>query len=542
MRLLPIGGSRSAEIGVMGSSRSKGVCKNAEGRYNSPMHPFKTGCGGAASTRISRGVPHRLGILVWFGLLLCLEGCGLGGTPPGAVVGRAGRWDYSPSVIQTGHVQQFWWCGEARNPAKPSQDTDTIMYEAIDLVSGKQVGPFVVLAETPGAWDSAYTCNPKVVQGKFSNPLGDGQTYTYALYYVGTPNVGGGANSIGVAFSNDGQTWKKYPSPVIETTNINYYGAAQPVAYNSDGKQAITLFYEDDLPPSEGDYHWEAVSSDGVHFKNIGLLTTNGLNLVSNRPTWADMAYNMADGYWYALYNTGSRATSTVGGIMEFGQWGFQLYRIPSNDLLIGKTGWQELKTFDTNLTGYESNFLAGLLGDGYGNLYQDGSGTVQMFPSFSNVQVGWDESPTSAAKNAKNTNWDIGEVFWSPNDATLYELNRYLHGASHRVTTGWIDTTVFTLEKTLGQVYASPKVGATVALYGCKTGNTDAFVSLDSGCEGQYMIGLNGYIYGVPPAGVAVVPIYRCSTNHDHFVSTDPACEGSHIDELLGYILPVSR
>jgi hypothetical protein len=503
------------------------------------MHPFKIGYGGVVSPRMGHGVPHRLGDLIWFGLLLYLIGCGSGGPPPGALIGRAGRWDYTPSVIQTGHVQQFWWCGEGQNPARHSQDTDTIMYESIDLVSGKRVGPEVALAETPGAWDSALTCNPKVVRGKFSNPLGDGQTYTYALYYVGTPNAGGGDNSIGVAFSDDGISWKKYPSPVISGIDLFGYGAAQPVPYNSDGQQAILLFYEDEPPPYSGDQHWEAVSSDGVHFTTGSMLTTNGLNLVTNHPTWADMAFNTADGYWYALYNLGSRATSTVGRIMEFGQYGFQLYRIPSNDLLIGKTGWQELKTFDTNLTGYESNFLPGLLGDGYGNLYQDGNGTVQIFPSFSNAQVAWDESPTSAAKNAINTNWDIGEVFWSPNDATLYELNLYSHGTSHRVTTGSIDQTVFTLEKTLGRVYAAPQAGATVALYSCKTGNTDAFVSLDSDCEGQYVIGLNGYIYGVPPAGVAVVTIYRCSGNHDHFVSPDPACEGSHTDQLLGYILP---
>jgi len=503
------------------------------------MHPFKIGHGGVASARISRSVLHGLATLVWFGLLLYLIGCGSGGPPPGAVVGRTGRWDYTPSVIQTGHVQQFWWCGEASNPAKPSQDTDTIVYESIDLVSGQRVGPKVVLAETPGAWDSAFTCNPKVIQGKFSNPLGDGQTYTYALYYVGTPNVGGGDNSIGVAFSDDGITWKKYPSPVISGSNLYGYGAAQPVPYNSDGQQAITLFYEDEPPPYSGDQHWQATSSDGVHFATGGMLTTNGLNLVTHHPTWADMAYNTVDGYWYALYNLGSRATVTTGGILEYGQYGFQLYRIPNNDLLIGKTGWQELKTFDTNFTGYESNFLPGLLQDGYGNVYQDGSGTVQIFPSFSNVQVAWDESPTSAAENAPLTSWDIGLVSWSPNDTTLYELNLYSHGTSHRVTTGSIDKTVFTLEKTLGRVYSAPQAGATVALYGCKSGNTDAFVSLDSACEGQYVVGLNGYIYGQPTAGVAVEAIYRCSANNDHFVSSDPGCEGSHTDEFLGYVLP---
>jgi hypothetical protein len=503
------------------------------------MHAFKLRRGGVALPCKCGCVPHELALLGCLGLLFCLAGCGLQGTPSGAVVGRPGQYDYTPSVIQTGNVLQFWWCGEGSNPAKPSQTSDTILYESINVISRQQTGPNIVLAETPGAWDSIYTCNPKVVQGKFSNPLGDGQAYTYALYYVGTANVAGTGNSIGVAFSNDGMTWKKYPSPVIPTTNLNGYGAGQPVPYNSDGEQAITLFFEDDAPPLPADHHWEAVSADGVHFTTTGLLTTNGLNLVSTHPTWADMAYNTADGYWYALYNIASRALSTTGGISESGQWGFQVYRIPKADLLVGKTGWQEMKTVDTNLTGYESNFLPGLLRDGLGNLYQDSSGATQLFPSFSNVLVAWNTPPATAAQGAIPASWDISQISWSPKDTTPYELKRYRNGTSYLVTTGYVDGNAFTLQETLGQIYPAPQAGATVALYGCKTGNTGAFVSLDSACEGEYVTGLNGYIYGQPPAAPTTVAIYRCSTGDEHFVSTDSACEGSHTDELLGYIPP---
>jgi hypothetical protein len=504
------------------------------------MHPFQVCRVGTTSTRTGRGVSHGLALLLWLGFLFGIAGCGAPDpTPFGAVVGRAGRWDYTPSVIQIGQVQTFWWCGSARNPAKTSQDTDTILYESIDLVSGKRTGPTVALAETPGAWDSAYTCNPQVVPGKFSNPLGDGQTYAYALYYVGTDNVAGTENGIGVAFSNDGVNWNKYPSPVIPTTNVNGYGAAQPVPYNADGQQAITLFYEDDAPPLPPNHHWEATSTDGVHFTTVGLLTTNGLNILAGLPAWADMAYNPADNYWYAIFNLPYRPPVTTGGVKEYGQYGIQLYRIPKDDLLVGKAGWQVLKTFDTNTTDYESLFLASLLRDGNGNLYQDSSKTIKIFPAFSNVHVPWNAEPVAAAEAAPLTSWDIGYETWSPSDSNLYELKRYKNGSSHWVTTGWIDTSVFKLEKTLGQVYTVPQAGATVALYGCKAGAVDEFVSLDSGCEGRYVLGLNGYIYGQPPEGKTVVAIYRCFDNGDHFVSTDPACEGSQTDELLGYILP---
>lgn len=91
-------------------------------------------------------------------------------------------YDYSPSVIQTGNLQQIWWCGEDQNRNVSTQFTDTIQYESIDLASGAHQGPMEVLAETPGAWDSVYTCNPKVVQGTFANPLGNGESFTYAMY------------------------------------------------------------------------------------------------------------------------------------------------------------------------------------------------------------------------------------------------------------------------------------------------------------------------------------------------------------------------
>jgi hypothetical protein len=53
-------------------------------------------------------------------LACCLAGCSSvpSGTPSGAVVGRYDRYNYPPSVIQEGNLQQFWWCGRAQNPRR----------------------------------------------------------------------------------------------------------------------------------------------------------------------------------------------------------------------------------------------------------------------------------------------------------------------------------------------------------------------------------------------------------------------------------------
>jgi hypothetical protein len=250
-------------------------------------------------------------LAIAFGTMLVGISCGSSQLPKG-MIGRLNKYDYSPSVIQSGNVKQFWWCGDATNPSNPSQDTDAILYESMDLVTGKNIGPLTVMAETANAWDSVYTCNPKVIGGTFNNPLGDGQTYTYAMYYVGTSD--GATNNIGVAFSNDGITWKKYPQPVIRTTSPTGYGVGQPALYNTDHKSGITMFYEDSNPTI---HHVEATSNDGVHFTMRGTLTTNGLDPDCSEPSWGDMAYDGETGYWYAVFNRPLRDPSTTGGLVE---------------------------------------------------------------------------------------------------------------------------------------------------------------------------------------------------------------------------------
>ncbi len=126
------------------------------------------------------------------------------------------------------------------------------------------------------------------------------------------------------------------------------------------------MFYED---WSFYFHHVEAISSDGVHFRTLGTLTTNGLD--PNNPHRPGVTWPMTrrtvigtPASTFPLVNP-----STTGGVVERGQYGIELYRIPDASLLTGATPWQLLTTVDTNLTGYESNFLPGFLRDPYGNL-----------------------------------------------------------------------------------------------------------------------------------------------------------------------------
>jgi hypothetical protein len=471
--------------------------------------------------------------LLAIGLALAIMGCGFSFAPlpDGSIAGRAHVYDYSPSVIQTGSEQQSWWCGFNYNPGNKNQSSDTIQYQSLNLTNHARSGPITVLGETAGAWDSVFTCNPKVIGGYFTNPLGDGENFTYAMYYVGLGDVGN--NLIGVAFSSDGFMWKKYPQPVISPESSQGYGVGQPALYNDDQHSHIRIFYEDTDGVSI--HHEEAVSSDGIHFTKLGALTTAGID--PNSPTWSDIAFDPASGYWYALFNTTPRNATTTGDVIERGSYGVQLYRICDASLLNGTTAWQLLTNIDTNLNGYEANFLAAFVRDMYGNL--SATTSIQMYTSISNPPPSWNASPAEAGTSGDIANWDIGSATWVSAQNQLM-LNRYFNQKTYEVTTGWVDPKGgFVLDTALGHLYQGPQSSLTVPLYGCKSQATDYFLSLDGACEGSRILGITGYAYSRQVAGLNLAALYRCSSGHGHFASLKSDCEGEQSEGLLGYVMP---
>jgi hypothetical protein len=471
--------------------------------------------------------------------ILFFNGCSYNGdtflaTPDGAIVGRGALYNYSPSVIQMGDVQKFWWCGTGKNPTNPSQTSDTILYESINTVTHAKYGPVIVLAESKDHWDQTYTCNPRVIRGTFVNPLGNGETYTYEMFYVGTTHDFG--NAIGAAFSKDGIQWTKYPEPVIPTTSYANYGVGQPGAYNVDGKSGITLFYEDYTPVL---HHVEATSTDGIHFTVQGTLTTNGLDPTYPDPDWGDIGYDPSTKYWYAAFDLAIRAPSTTGDFGERGPYGFQLYRIPASSLLTGAEPWQMLKIVDTNLTGYESNFLPSLLHDQYGNINVGSYPALQLFVSTALPRPAWDASPKSAGESGDIVQWAIAVNTYKPNQNIL-ALKRYVNAKTYEVTTGWVDPVKFFFDTTLGHLFAVPQQGANQPFYGCKQDALGYFVSLDQACERERILGINGYGYAKKPAGMMTVALYSCiSTQYGRFLSRDPACNGNGNGKLFAYALP---
>ncbi|WP_456283790.1 hypothetical protein [Microbacterium sp. JZ101] len=131
---------------------------------------------------------------------------------------------YAPSGID-GSTERYYACH-----SRASGD----IRDSVFLI--KRVGDTVtsstpVLSSSSSGWDSFHICDPSVVR---VNSTLNGQSYTYAMFYLGNDQNCSCHNQVGVAFSNslDGP-WVKYPAPLIgfrADAGTAEWGAGQPSA------------------------------------------------------------------------------------------------------------------------------------------------------------------------------------------------------------------------------------------------------------------------------------------------------------------------
>lgn len=449
-------------------------------------------------------------------------------------------YDYNPSVIQSGTMQRFWWCGGGANPHHPGYTADNIYYAARDTRSGKFAqSPVSVFAEgTAGHWDDYLDCNPSVVGGNFA-PFGDGRHYTLAMYYVAN-SIASGTNQIGVAFSNTGTSWRRWPYPVITRSNPHpgkgCYGVGSPSAYNIGRSGRVRLFYEDIC---NGGYTlYSAITPDGVNFAHPTTVTRSGLGYCNSVhqgavPTDANMSYDPAHSDWYATMDLGCANGQRSG---ERGTIGFKLYKKHASSTgSLAAGSWQPIATVDTNSTGYEINSWPALRRDRYGNVALP---NLEVLYTVANPLPPSNVSAAQGRTASAPQFWDISYSTIIMNQRNVTSLVRY-RGATHDVTTGYANRAAFPVnEGSLGYLYEAPR-SSTRALYNCQqAGTRDYFVSVDLRCEGQRIVGLEGY--ALTRSGKGELPLYRCviDSKSGHFVSHDSKCEGHRTERLLGYAM----
>ncbi|MDP4023536.1 hypothetical protein Q8W71_12935 [Methylobacterium sp. NEAU 140] len=438
------------------------------------------------------------------------------------------NYNYAPSLIAEGDVVHIWWCGRGPEPT----DTDVVFHRTQDRRTGAFGPARVVLRSTPDTWDKTYVCDPGVVKGRFTNPA-DGHSYTHALYYSGADNLPGHQNAVGLAFSNDGVTWVKYPEPVIRPQNTDpgkreTYGAGQPGLFNADGKAGLFVFTTDTTTPERPGFGEIFVrhTADGVHFDppvRMPNVASDGALLFPN----TDFAYDFRAGQVYTMAGLPGRGCTPPTHCKDPGKnpdretYRMGLFAMPVGALLAGTGRWTPLGQLNTDVTGFYLNHSPGLLRDGHGNLTFD-------LPRVTVYFAGGDPYPGT---------WNIAAAVQTQASPTL-PLRRALRprDGQHWVSAGYIAPD-FAPESVLGAVWRLREPG-TAPLYSCQVGTGPHFLSRDPACEGQIVLGETGYVSEAPRPGTR--PIYRClaPASGSHFVSTDPACEGQRSEGPLGHVL----
>ena len=436
--------------------------------------------------------------------------------PNGTAAFTHANYDYAPSIIVSGNIEQVWWCGYGSVPGSSTM-SDVIYYRTHNLSSGVYSNISQVLSPNPGHWDGVFTCDPSVIEGRFIDP-DNGDSYGYAMYYTATNLPAGTQNSIGVAFSNDGITWEKYSgNPVIvqQVVNQSTYGAGQAATYSRDGAAGLYMFHTDTSALNQSRVYVRS-TSDGIHFGTPTLVSnqaTDGTTLLAN----ADFAYDYNDGNFYSAIETAVRP-----GDRESYQFG--IYKLNGAQVLAGQGSWQPIGYMSTALSGFYLNHSPGIVRDTFGNLSAPPTVSL-LWGGGTNVPTTWDLVPATLAATP------ISAAFKRYYDNPI---------AKHLVTTGYVYPG-YTIEEMLGYLYLTLQP-STAPLYSCTSGGYQ-FVSPAVACEGNSNVpqGILGYIYSSPPGNIATQALYRCykASTEDHFVSPDPKCEGQTTElggNPLGY------
>lgn len=223
--------------------------------------------------------------------------------------GRAAPYNYAPSVMRDGRDTKMWWCSQLPDASAPGDD---VLYAQAPHVDGPYSKAKAVFSGTGrDTFDRVHTCDPSVIR----------VNGTYYLYYTGAADDREHANSIGIAKSTDGVTWRRaaagepIASPAMGVRKNNTYGAGQPSVLHLNGW--YYLLYTDTSNRSAGDNgagqfvlrakdptfseHVQGLTDDG--FVDKGLITPGNARSIVDAFS-ADWAYSDALGAFAVAHET----------------------------------------------------------------------------------------------------------------------------------------------------------------------------------------------------------------------------------------------
>lgn len=261
---------------------------------------------------------------------------------------------YAPSVISIGEMDHIWTC----HNAVEGQIKDWIFYTQRKNGRVGESKPVLSPGED-GAWDSYHVCDPSVIMGKFSY---GGETYAYALFYLGNNVNASRQNQIGVAFTHDlaSQQWVKYPAPIVAYQG-QQWGVGQPSAVSLGGGRVLLVYTEgtDRTAVYRQELDLSNMDAGPVYLNEPLPLTNLGLTGHDGSPDYLnnlDIVYDPGRERFFAVREQHPYPT----GHPKYIGANVQIVSIAADYILNGGGEWVVEGQIDQALTGMARNHNAG--------------------------------------------------------------------------------------------------------------------------------------------------------------------------------------
>lgn len=273
------------------------------------------------------------------------------------------RYTYCPVGIKTNGKETTFYCKNGVN----GQIIDYIY--ATTKTQKWKTRTNVALRPSTNGFDSVHVCDPSVVADSY---VYNGQTYKYAMFYLGAETLDNQCNQIGVALSNNinGKFIKPENNIVIGYTyDANYpdvfqWGVGQPSAI-SLGNGKVLLFYTKGDSSGTDTYVSLLDISSVNSIQNLGTtkVSTEGVgSFISN----ADFAYDDVSQTLYMVCDKRPFADGVLNIVADTSCVYSTFVSLDDiNDL--STCEWILEKNIDKTVTGHERNHNCGFQRDGKG-------------------------------------------------------------------------------------------------------------------------------------------------------------------------------
>ncbi|GAA1846387.1 hypothetical protein [Agromyces salentinus] len=280
-------------------------------------------------------------------------------------------YSYAASAI-AGNTERYYTChsrssGDVRDHAFLTKRT-----------GGAITSSSSALGSSTSGWDSWHVCDPSVIR---VNATFNGQSYSYAMFYLGNDLDCSCHNQVGVAYSNslDGP-WVKYPWPVISFSSnepSSAWGVGQPSATTIDPNNGTAvLTWTEGYAANTGkmamvDLDGGTPVVTGVHdITNAGLVDANGNPDTLNN---FDIAYSSQRDRFYMVRERHPYPTTNPDYISS----AVQILSLPGSDMWNGTGSWTVEGVIDASVTGAARTHNPGFLRTEYGSLPNEDELTV---------------------------------------------------------------------------------------------------------------------------------------------------------------------